>query len=196
MGGARALIASIGASISMVAAAALSLLVVTLVFAIDGFTGAAGEPTARAAFVIKAQPRAETEVQERRTQALVVSRAAPVPETRPAPARESALPREPRSVDAVEASQPSFDPRVRDIGPGTSTPADTTDDSSSAPGDGVREVGEAVTSTLSGTGAAAGDSLPLGPPVTQAVQDVLDVVIGLLEGATSGLAGTLDKTAR
>jgi hypothetical protein len=196
MGGARALIASLGASISMVAAAALSLLVVTLVFAIDGFTGAGQEPTARAAFVIKAQPRPETEVQERRNPALVVSRSAPVPETRSAPVQESALPREPEQTDAIEAGQPSFDPRVRDIGPGTSTPAGTTDDSSPAPGDGVREVGEAVTSTLSGTGAAASEGLPLGPPVTEAVQDVLDVVIGLLEGATSGLAGTLDRTAR
>lgn len=180
----------------MVAAAALSLLVVTLVFAIDGFSGAAQEPTARAAFVIKAQPPPETEVQERRTPALVVSRAAPAPETRSAPVQQSAPRREPEPTDAVETTQPAFDPRVRDIGPGTSTPADTTDESSPAPGDGVREVGEAVTSTLSGTGAAASDSLPLGPPVTQAVQDVLDVVIGLLEGATSGLAGTLDKTAR
>lgn len=180
----------------MVAAAALSLLVVTLVFAIDGFTGAAEEPTRRAAFLIQSPAASDSEVRETRPVAAVVIRPAPAAQSRPAPVAQREE-RERVRPDADEQSRPTFAPRVRDIGPVTTTPADTTDDSSPAPGDGVREVGDAVTSTLSGTGAAAGDvTAPLGPPVSQAVQDVLDVVIGLLEGATSGLAGALDRTAR
>ena len=182
----------------MVAAAALSLLVVTLVFAIDGFTGAAQEPAMRSAFLIKAQPASDAEVQQPRAQPTpVVIRQAPAPASRPAPVTQSAPESQRVRTPSGDESQPSFTPRVRDIGPATTTPPAATDDASPAPGDGVREVGEAVTSTLTDTGeAASGATLPLGPPVSEAVQDVLDVVIGLLEGATSGLAGALDRTAR
>ena len=53
MGGARALIASVGASISLVAGAALSLLVVSFVFAYDGLVGAIDVPASHAALVLE-----------------------------------------------------------------------------------------------------------------------------------------------
>jgi len=49
-----------------------------------------------------------------------------------------------------------------------------------------------VQGTTSATSAAAAQLL--GPPVSQAVQDVLDLLTSVLEGATGGLAGALDKT--
>jgi hypothetical protein len=181
----------------MVAAAALSLLVVTLVFAFDGFTGAAEEPAVRAAFLIEAQSGSEGEVSKPRTQAPVVIREPSASASKPVSVTEKpTFEREQVRAANGEPSAPTFEPRVRDIGPVTTTPTPA-DDPGPAAGDGVREVGDAVTSTLTGTGEAAGEAtLPLGPPVSQAVQDVLDVVIGLLEGATSGLAGVLDRTAR
>ena len=178
----------------MVAAAALSLLVLTLVFAIDGFTGVSEESTARAAFVIKAQPSATADVREQRAGTPVVIR-----QSRARPAKTERIVRSAPKPDAVRprpsrTNQPSFTPRVRDLGPAApSNRAPTVTNPTT--GDAVREVGEAVTSTLSNTGEAAGGATAtLGPPVSQAVQDVIDVVIGLLKGATDGVAGTLDKT--
>lgn len=179
----------------MVAAAALSLLVVTLVFAIDGFTGAAQEPGPRTAFLIKAQPAPDAEVSEPRRPDPVVIREAPAAPPPREQVAQSAPERQGVRTDPGEQRPPSFTPRVRDIGPVVTPPTGAADPAPAA-GDGVREVGDAVTSTLSGTGnAAGGATAPLGPPVSEAVQDVLDVVIGLLEGATGGIAGALDKTA-
>ena len=178
----------------MVAAAALSLLVVTLVFAIDGFTGAEQDTTARAAFVIKSQPPTPADVREPRAATPVLIRKAPAAPPRSDRVVRSTPKRDGISTAPGDASQPSFTPRVRDLDPAApSNQAPAVEQPKT--GDAVREVGEAVSSTVSDTGQAAdGVTATLGPPVSQAVQDVLDVVIGLLEGATDGVAGTLDKT--
>jgi hypothetical protein len=59
----------------------------------------------------------------------------------------------------------------------------------------VRGVGDVVAGTVQGTSHAASEATAqlLGPPVSQAVQDQLDLLTSVLEGATSGLADTLDK---
>ena len=81
---------------------------------------------------------------------------------------------------------------MRDLGPARTSPSTTTPGANT--GDGVREVGEAVSATVNGTSAAAGSATaPLGPPVSAAVQDVLDLLSSVVQGATGGLAGTLDK---
>ena len=53
MGGARALIASLGASFSLVAGAALSLLVASLVFAYNGFSGGVELPAPSTPIVLE-----------------------------------------------------------------------------------------------------------------------------------------------
>jgi len=63
-----------------------------------------------------------------------------------------------------------------------------------ATGDGVRRVGDDLSSTAHSTGQALADvTAPLSPPVSAAVQKVLDLVAALLRRTTNGLGGTLDK---
>ena len=68
-------------------------------------------------------------------------------------------------------------------------------------GDGVRELGDTLAGTVQKTGDGVGAvAEPLGPPVSKAVQDVLNLAVkainDLLMKTTGGLAGLLDKTAR
>jgi hypothetical protein len=66
-----------------------------------------------------------------------------------------------------------------------------------ATGDGVRRVGEDLSSTAHNTGTALADlTAPLGPPVSAAVQKVLDLVAVLLQRTSNGLGGTLDKLGK
>ena len=59
----------------------------------------------------------------------------------------------------------------------------------------MRDVGDAVGATVQSTGKSAGAvTAPLlGPPVAKAVQDVLDLLSSVLQGATGALAGVLDR---
>ena len=190
MGGARALIASLGASISLVAGAALSLLVVSFVFAYDGLVGEVGETRAQAALrvqVLSPQARARNDTPRAAAPVVVRARAPrPAPAVRERPAR--------RPIENGEQSNRTFKkgtpppppppPPPPVAGP---TPRDPT------VGDGVRDLGAGLSGTVQNTGQALGQAAaPLGPPVTQAVQAVFDLVAALLQGATGALGGTVD----
>jgi hypothetical protein len=196
MGGARALIASLGASISLVAGAALSLLVISFVFAYDGFTGGVdSSPTASALVIGRTSSTGSPSLgaTSHAAAAVVIRQAAAV-----RPARGTTKPAVPVRRDSGGGSpaQPAFTPRVTGIDPIIHQSAPT---KAPAPkpqtGDGVRDLGDAVSATVQDTGAAAGKATAplLGPPVSKAVQQVLDLVTALLKGATDSLAGTLDK---
>jgi hypothetical protein len=61
-------------------------------------------------------------------------------------------------------------------------------------GDAVRRVGDDLSSAARKTGTTLTKvAEPLGPPVSQAVQDVLDRLAITLKRTTEGLGGTLDK---
>lgn len=197
MGGARALIASLGASFSLVAGAAVSLLLLSFVFALPGLAGGGDAPAASGPVLLESEPLPAR-----------ASRGAPGPETSAAvlisaPERSRAAARPARRESAARreaaAGTPSFNPGVRDLSP-PAPPAPATDTPPAAPdpalGDSVRDVGDIVTATVQGTGAAAGElTAPLlGPPVSKAIQDVLDLLAAVLQGATSALGGALDKT--
>ena len=196
MGGARALIASLGASISLVAGAAIALLLMSVVVAYPGFVGDDDAPAASRALVIEDQ--SPTAVRSRREQARVASSTVLIkstPAPRKAPARASRAQR-PRSAGSP-VTRPKFNPGIRDLNPPPAQPATSAPPAPPAPaaGDGVRDVGDTLSATVKGTGHAAGQAAQvLGPPVSQAVQDVLDLLTSVLEGATGGLAGALDKT--
>lgn len=190
MGGARALIASLGASISLVAGAALSLLFFSVVFALPGITGSGDAPRASAPVVVEApvaaEQRARGEAPRKASTALLISAPKTAPATRLA-ARRPATAR--LRNDAADA--PSFNPGLREVEPAVRPPAAAPPATPKpAIGDGVRGVGDAVTATVQGTGDAAAPLL--GPPVSQAIQDVLDLLASVLEGATSTLGGALD----
>lgn len=188
MGGARALIASLGASISLVAGAAVSLLFFSFVFALPGLTGASDAPAASAAVVVEslpARPGREAREAEGSTAVLISA---------PKPARAAARRAERREkVVRREATddKPSFDPRLPSLTP-PPPPAATPTPSRPQIGQGVKDVGDAVTATVQGTGAAAAPLL--GPPVSQIVQDLIDLLSSVLQGTTGALGGALDKT--
>ena len=92
---------------------------------------------------------------------------------------------------------PSVAPRAV-IAPPTVDPT-TSGSESQTPGagDGVRELGDSVSSAIGDTGAATtGVTATLGPPVTETVQELLNLLNGLIEGATDGLGGALDSTLK
>ncbi len=193
MGGARALIASLGASISLVAGAALSLLVVSFVFAYPGFVGGVDVPPSVASLDLgsKSSSAASRPDAAPRASAPVVIK--PAPAATRGPAAKVSASRPVRSGAPEPAStDPSFNPGVRTFDPATPPPPPAQPQAEREPqvGDGVREVGDAVSATVHGTGLAA--TPLLGPPVSKAVQDVLDLLTSVLQGATGALAGVLD----
>lgn len=196
MGGARALIATLGASLSLVAGAALSLLVVSFVFAYDGLTGDGYDGAgANGQVVVADLPTTTSKARQgvARTAGAVVI-AAPV--VRPAAARRPASRIARGSAGAVEARTPAVDRTV--ITPLSDPPATSGGDPQApAAPDGVRELGDTATSKVGATGATAtGVAEPLGPPVTAAVQEIINLLNGLIQGATGGLTGALDGTAK
>ena len=192
MGGARALIASVGASISLVAGAALALLFVSFLFAYDGLGGGGDEPTTHAALVVDGgsavSPRRVTGAARDAAAVVIKTPAArPVRDVVGRPATRDVAQESSAGVETRPAPAASGVPELGAAADpsGTSNPGGTRP----ATGDGVRDLGESVGTTVGETGDA---TAPLGPPVSQAVQDVLDLVQELLKGATDGLAGTLD----
>jgi hypothetical protein len=193
MGGARALIASLGASFSLVAGAALSLLIMSLVFAYDGFSGGVDLPPAGSALVYgsNSAQAAPTPGTARGTTTPVVIK--PVPAVaRPTKSSVSKAPSQARRVPPT-TTQPAFDPGVRAVEPGRA-PAASSPPVPPAVGEGVRKAGDAATATVQGTGKSVRDATAplLGPPVSQAVQDVLDLLTSALQRVTGAVGGVLD----
>jgi len=196
MGGARALIASLGASLSLMAGAALSLLVVSFVFAYGGIPDGIDAQPPPAALALAGSPTV-TPARSGRPQsepAAVVIRATPT--AAPRRAKRSSV-RQPARKGAPAVTQPSFNPGVRSLEPPSTQATGKPSGRAPATGDGVREVGDAVSATVQSTGKSAGNAATqlLGPPVSKAIQQVLDLLTSVLQGATGGLAGTLDKIA-
>jgi len=192
MGGARALIASLGASISLVAGAALSLLAVSFVFAYDGLVGEVGETRAQAALRVKVQaPQTARSRESSRDSAPVVVRV-----QAPKPASTVVVTGQARGLRDQGATRRPAGGTSGFIDPGTPTaPPVASEPAPRDPttGDEVRDLGDAVSGTVQNTGQAAGQAAaPLGPPVTQAVQEVLNLVASLLEGATGAIGATVD----
>jgi hypothetical protein len=200
MGSTRALFASIGVSVSLVAAAALSLFTVSIVIAFGGWSAGMGESAAPSALVIAGTTTTPSKSHaSRRSADPVVLRApahrgerhvaaAPAPV---APARTPRLAaarvlRHPVVTQAPDRPQPVSAP------PGeTPTPAKK---HTPPAGDAVRRLGDDLSSAAQNTGKALSDvTAPLAPPVSSAVQKVLDAVAEVLQRTTNGLGGTLDK---
>jgi hypothetical protein len=194
MGGARALIASLGASISLVAGAALSLLLVSFAVSLDGFAGGVDASASDAAITLRgpalATPAA-VGTGSRPATAVVVR--APAPKPRAVLRRDRAA----TGVRAGDGTLQARRPVQSSAGAGDLAPPPPSGPGSATPstGDGVREIGDTVNATVQHTGAVARTAAaPLGPPVSQAVQNVLNLIGSWLEGATNGVAGALDKT--
>jgi len=204
MAGPRTLIASLGASIALVVAAALSLLALSVVFAFGGWSGPLAPSPARPPLVF-AEPQLSDAAGDRTvtTRRAAIVAPAPAPRPRPRPARSDG-----RSSDTAG-------PRARRIRPRPSTSASTGGAASmpapiappappaaAAPpapvapprtGDHVRQIGNSLSATVQDTGTALAEATqPLALPVSSAVQQVLNLVADVVRRTTDGLGNTLD----
>ena len=193
----RALFASIGVSVSLVAAAALSLFAVSVVIAFGGWSAGLGEaqPATTLVFGSAEPPHAvAARAAARADREPVVLRAPAPPRPHRAASRPTADVAASAGTDARVVSQPSSATvQHPSVGP-PATVAPPAPAPKPATGDGVRKAGEDLSSAAHSTGQALSQvTAPLAPPVSAAVQKVLDLVAVLLQRTTNSLGGTLDK---
>ncbi|MGI8730995.1 MAG: hypothetical protein ACR2LK_13615 [Solirubrobacteraceae bacterium] len=188
MGGTRAVIASLGASMSLVAGAALSLLAASFIFAYDGIVGSVESSSARASLrVDAADPQGGANgasATASATPTLVVESPGPVAKTVPEKTvREQTLPARPTPPVTGASERPA---------PSAAAPQPKPQAPVRIP---KRKAGDGAADGVRGTGDKLGAATaPLSPPVSQAVEKVLDVTATVVEEAVNGLAGVLDAT--
>jgi hypothetical protein len=206
MGGTRAVIASLGASISIVACAALGLFAVSVLFAYPGIAGSLNGSGSSPTLVVATRVSKPSTVPAARAAARPLRVSMPAVRTSSKP--QTASVKRPASaiVDARTGSgrapRPSTTSSVAELAPVAPPPA-ISPPAATKPkaGDGVRELGDTLAGTVQKTGDGVGAvAKPLGPPVSKAVQDVLNLAVkaisDLLMKTTGGLAGVLDATTR
>jgi hypothetical protein len=195
MSGTRGLFASIGASVLLVAAAALSLLAVSAVFAFGGWSDPVAEPASQTALVLAVDTGGKSGAKQKSF--VLPARPRQQPPSRPAqttaPSQGAARAADRAAITPVTSRRPkaSFTPTdqpdAQDIAPQAPAPK-------KSPGDGVRTAGEGLSGRVESTGDALAQIIdPLLPPVTAATQKVLNVVAELLRRTTSGLGSTVDR---
>ena len=204
MGSTRALFASIGVSVSLVAAAALSLFTVSVVIAFGGWSAGLGESKPPAALVIAGTTTtaSKSESKRRRAAPVVLPARARRPEHHApaAPRRAASKPAAVAKARVVHrpavTSAPVAAPAPVQAPPAATTPAPAPKQTAPT-ADAVRRLGDDLSSTAQNTGKALNDATaPLSPPVGAAVEKVLDAVAEVLQRTTNGLGGTLDKLAQ
>lgn len=197
MGSTRALFASIGVSVSLVAAAALSLFAVSVVIAFGGWSAGMGSATTPATLVFDGVSEAPGEVRTIASEPVILRAPAQPRARRSTPARERATTRPAPNAVAKVGSRKTVVSRAPAYAPPADPPPYTPPAPAPKTGDGVRRLGDDLSSTAQQTGDALGEiTAPLGPPVSQAVQQVLDLVAITLQRTTGGVGGTLDKLGR
>jgi hypothetical protein len=205
MAGTRALFASIGASLALVIAAALSLLAVSVVFAF-GWTPVSVPESVRTqplvfAGTMPSRPSSAGATAWTATgRPIVVAPPARRPArsgaSRPDAAGSSAVraperPATSRATSAPRSTPQLTPPATHSVGGPKRSPAAVARPST---GEGVRKVGEDLSSKVKGTGAAIAQvTQPLAPPVSTAVQTVFNAVAELLSRTTGVIAGAVDK---
>lgn len=198
MSGTRALFASIGASVLLVAAAALSLLAVSAVFAFGGWSDPVAQSAPQTALILADGQSDATRTTGR--EPIVLPARAPAQAERPvatSPARTGSAVGAQAVITRSSDSRPpkaSFTPpHAGDPSAQAVTPPAPASAPRKSAGDGVRTAGEDLSGKVQGTGdALAQITDPLLPPVAAATQKVLNVVAELLRRTTDGLGNTVD----
>jgi hypothetical protein len=198
MSGTRALFASIGASVSLVAAAALALLAVSAVFAFGGWSDPVAQSAPQTALIL-AEGQNDTTRTTPRDPIVLPARASAQGSRQVG--RATSRPQAGTAVSAravITRSRESRPAKASFTPPQTNAPATVTPPAATAPqrksaGDGVRTAGEDLSGKVQGTAdALAQVTDPLLPPVAAATQKVLNVVAELLRRTTDGLGSTVD----
>lgn len=196
MAGTRALFASIGASVALVAAAALTLLAVSAMFTFGGWGDFASPTAERSTLVFASATAADTRATDARAGARIVAPAPLRTASAERPGAESSR-RDPGprgAAPSVDTSLPS-EPRVNPPPPLPTTTPPPPPPPASRPttGDRVTKAGETLSATVQSTGTAlAKVTEPLAPPVSAAVQQVLNLVAEAVRRTAEGLGGAVD----
>ncbi|MGI8801013.1 MAG: hypothetical protein ACR2KV_02410 [Solirubrobacteraceae bacterium] len=197
MAATRELFASIGAGAALVAAAALSLLAVSAVFAFGGWSDAASPAVTQPNLVFAAadapQPGAQELALPAGSRPIVAPARADRRDGTRADSSRAGADREPRPNPINVIARPPAAAPIR-AAP-TARPPSTTPPSAPATktGDHVRKVGDSLSSTVQSTGTALANAVqPLAPPVSAAIQQVLNLVAEAVRRAADGLGTTLD----
>ena len=206
-----ALFASIGTSVMLVAAVTISLLSVSAVFALGGFEGSRDASSADE-LVLDLQSRSGSGSESRlgsRSVGSAERAAVAVVKRRPARRGGTASRSASRfasrrykvrasvvstaSVAAATSPAAALDEGTAGQAPGRQRPAAPTVDDQLAPnlGDGVRQVGDGLSSAVRQNGTKLAEATAALPPVSVAVQHVLNVLAEVLKGTTDGLGGVL-----
>jgi hypothetical protein len=208
MAGPRVLFASIGASLALVATAALSLLAVSAVFSFGGWSDSPSASIRQPALVFSGPESARSARQARSAgesdavepilvgasrstgQRIDVGRAGGARPDRTRSARRPAS-RRPAEASATPALNP---PAAQPAAPKPPAAAATTAAAEPASaGNNVRKLGEDVSSKVQQTGTAlAQATAPLLPPISTAVQTVFNTVAALLHQTTGGVGEAVD----
>ena len=198
MSGTRALFASIGASVSLVAAAALSLLAVSAVFAFGGWSDPVAQSASQTALILADGGAGPSRVTERK--AFVLPRRAQAPVSREVARPAARPPSASASAQAgITQSERSRPPKASITPPPVTAPEThpVTPQAPPAPkksaGDGVRTAGEDLSGKVQSTSDALAQLTdPLLPPVTATTRELANAVAELLRRSTSGLGTTVD----
>jgi hypothetical protein len=207
MAGPRVLFASIGASVALVATAALSLLAVSAVFSFGGwsdspsasirqpalvFSGSTPSPSARNAR--SADRRAEAPILVGASQG-TARRADATPVGSARPDRTSSAQRPVSRRPGAPSATPGLNPAAAQPAapkPPAAAPAAAAVELPS-PADNVRKLGEDASSTVQKTGSElAQATAPLAPPISTAVQTVFNAVAALLSQTGAGVGAAVD----
>ncbi len=200
MSGTRALFASIGASVALVAAAALSLLGVSAVFAFGGWSPPVAESARQSALVLTADAAPKHTAAAKPVKLPAPARAsresrAVAQASRPArtSVRADAAPAQSRSARTHSSVAAVTSPELSPPSAAVRPPAPSAPPAKKAAGDGVRSAGDDVAATVQSAGTAlAGTTSVLLPPVTESVQTVVNVLAALLNRTTNGVGTVVD----
>jgi hypothetical protein len=194
---ARALLASVGTSALLIAAVVVTLLSVTLVFAIGGVQNADAIDSSSALVLQVADSGKAPRARSAAPQTPLVA-PTPAPRGRSRAQRPAGRADNVRSDAPGETSVSASSPQDGDSGAGTGSGPDDTPAPAPASahkpnlGDGVKKLGDDLSSTVTQTGATLAQvTAPLGPPVSAAVQQVLNVVAAIVQQTTNALGGLL-----
>jgi len=206
MGGTRAVIASLGASISIVACAAIGLFAVSVLFAYPGIAGSLNGSDSSPTLVVATRVAQSSSRPDATTAAKALRVSAPPAARASRPQSASAKRSSGRVLDSTSGSgrtsPPSATAGVSDISPVVAPAAASKPQvTKSKAGEGVRQLGDSLTGTVQKAGDGVGAvATPLGPPVSKAVQDVLNRAVkainDLLKKTTGGLGGVIDTAVR
>jgi hypothetical protein len=205
MAGTRVLFASIGASLALVATAALSLLAVSAVFSFGGWSDSPSASIRQPALVF-AGPTSAPGARDMRAASQAtgkpillssrrghVQRAAAERSGGAVPDRTRSGERPMSRTPDPPTATPGLNPPVRQPAAATAPASSTAAAQPATVGNGVRKLGENVSSTVQNTGTAVAQATaPLLSPVSAVVQKVVNAVAALLNETTAGVGGVLD----